>query len=267
MDIQGQAVSHRTFGRGVITALSESTVTVRFDTGEKRFLYPDAFRQHLVLKDDGIRENVRIKMEERRIAEERRRKLQQAEQERRRKLRDFSVRVNSHAVFDIDPARAAQACGPWSVSTGRYISGHSRGKPRIAERLKPNSACLLSALPAGEPEQSRRILRAFMARADFFGEDCGTGLIEGHPEYRMSVPDGQTLMLWEYFDQDAAVRWGGAAFKYCSAAAMNRILAEMAQMNAGTENAAAALDFYRYFCRMNRVRPLIETGTAPAGAP
>ena len=39
----GAAVSHGKFGAGKVIELSEGYVTIRFERGEKRFLFPDAF--------------------------------------------------------------------------------------------------------------------------------------------------------------------------------------------------------------------------------
>lgn len=41
--VLGAAVSHGKFGTGKVIELSEGYVTIRFERGEKRFLFPDAF--------------------------------------------------------------------------------------------------------------------------------------------------------------------------------------------------------------------------------
>lgn len=256
MDIKGQVIRHKTFGSGVITASAPDTITVKFSVGEKKFVYPDVFKEYLVFQDKKLQKNIAALIAEKQALAERQSQMEQLERERRRKLLNFTVTPNSHAVFDVPPEQAAQVQESFTVSTGRYLSGYSKGKPRRAERLKPNSACLLTERPSGESEQARRIIGAFMVREDYFGEDSDTGMIEGHPEYRMTIPAGETLLIWEYFGQGTASRWGSIPFRYCSAATMNRMLAEMAGMLENTDQRENALAFYRYFCRMNRLRPL-----------
>ena len=46
------AVYHKIFGQGEIIQLSGHTVRVRFASGEKSFLYPDAFAVHLRFADE-----------------------------------------------------------------------------------------------------------------------------------------------------------------------------------------------------------------------
>lgn len=42
MQLIGQFVNHTLFGKGVVTAWTDTTITVRFSGGEKRFIFPDA---------------------------------------------------------------------------------------------------------------------------------------------------------------------------------------------------------------------------------
>lgn len=43
MDVTGVTVSHKTFGKGMVTGQDNMTITVRFVFGEKRFIMPSAF--------------------------------------------------------------------------------------------------------------------------------------------------------------------------------------------------------------------------------
>ncbi|MGX8700183.1 hypothetical protein [Caproiciproducens sp.] len=266
MDINGQAIKHKTFGPGVVTALTADTITVSFPEGEKKFIYPDAFREYLVLKDKNMQRHITAQIAEKEAEFNRQRQAELAEQERRQKLLNFPITANSHAAFDIMPEHAEQICKTCIVSTGRYLSGYSKGQPRTAERLKPNSVCLLTERQRERPEQDRRMIGAFMVREDFFGKDVHDGLIEGHPEYRMRVPSGKVLLFWEYFGQDATPRWGNTAFKYCSGTVMNHILSEMTRLLENTEQQESALAFYRYFCKLNRLRPLMEINMIENGS-
>ena len=238
-------------------------IAVRFPAGEKRFVYPDAFSEHLSFADAGIQHAVTGLIAEREKALARQRRLEQARQERRHRLLHYPVTANSHAAFDVAPEDAERVCETFAVSAGRYLSGPSRGKPKTPEKLKPNSVCLLTERPAGEDEGARRILGAFMVRADYFGEDSDTGIVESHPEHRM-LAAGEPLLFWDYFSREGAPRWGKTAFRYCSAAAVNRILSDLVRALEGTDQRGKARAFYRYFRRVNHLR--LPAGTRE-GAP
>lgn len=41
----GTKVEHKSFGEGRVTDISEDVVTVKFYTGERKFLFPDSFSE------------------------------------------------------------------------------------------------------------------------------------------------------------------------------------------------------------------------------
>ncbi|NLU24299.1 MAG: hypothetical protein GXW99_06215 [Clostridiales bacterium] len=257
MNINGQAIKHKTFGCGVVTDSTADTVTVCFPVGEKKFIYPDAFGAYLELRDTKMQRQITTLIARKEAETSRQRLVEQKEQEHRQRLLNFTIAPNSHAAFHVAPEQTTEICRTYTVSTGRYLSGYSKGEPRIAERMKPNSVCLFTECPR-KIEKERRIIGACMVQEDFFGEDARDGWIQGHPDYRLSVPAGSTMPFWQYFEQTTVHRWGSMAFKYCSGTVMNRILADMVALCADTKQEESAIAFYRYFCRMNRLRPLVE---------
>lgn len=44
MQLLGQPIKHTTFGKGIVTDWNDHSITVCFNSGEKRFIYPDAFQ-------------------------------------------------------------------------------------------------------------------------------------------------------------------------------------------------------------------------------
>ena len=51
-------VKHKTFGLGVITAINGKYITVKFESCEKNFVYPDAFEKFLTLADGTVTEDI-----------------------------------------------------------------------------------------------------------------------------------------------------------------------------------------------------------------
>ena len=190
MQLLGQPVRHNAFGTGVITGLSGNIITIDFAQGEKRFQYPDAFSRFLTLKDAGKQNEIRAGYERRLRAERAERQKELERQERLGKIRSMKVTPYSQAAFDIPWKEAKAAAEADAVSTGFYLSGYSKDRPRIPSRLKPNSACLLTTLETGCEEKERRILGAFMVRDDFWGAYCREGMIKAHDRYKLYLPSG-----------------------------------------------------------------------------
>ena len=55
MQLIGQPIKHVTFGKGVVTDWNGNVITVCFSAGEKKFIYPDAFSNFLILKNADAR--------------------------------------------------------------------------------------------------------------------------------------------------------------------------------------------------------------------
>lgn len=256
MNLKGQPVTHGVFGTGIVKDLSKDIVKICFDGNDKIFIYPDAFKQFLTLTDKEGQQHIQQLLKDREIELQKKKKEVLAEQARKHKLLNFKIVKNSHAVFNIAPDQIDQLDKMHNVSTGTYSSGYSQGFPRIADRIKPNSACLLTGLSRGRSEQERDILGVFMAREDFFGEDAHNGIIEAHPQYRILLPEENRLPFWKYLDQKVPTRWGNTAYKYCSVSVIHRILADIVELSNSDAQKEAAINLYSYFCKMNLLRPL-----------
>lgn len=260
MDLIGQPIRHIAFGPGVVTNLAENIMTVCFQDSEKKFLYPDAFDRFLVVEDLKVRRWIEKQLQEQKTAAHRAKLKKLAEQERNSKLLNFKVTLNSHAAFNLVPEEIESAVQAHRVSAGTYLSGCAKGQPRVLDRLKPNSLCLLTARPAGQPEEERKILAVFMVKEDFFGEDVSDGIIEGHLQHRILIPKEHGLPFWPYL-KDVFPRWGSTAYKYCSCEAAGRVLSDLAERPACAAQKDTILDLYRYFCERNHLRAPAEPKT------
>lgn len=250
----GERVSHKIFGEGVITACSDSRITVRFRDTEKKFVYPDAMIKYLTPENSAVRKKANAAVEARNA--EKKAKLQNIfkEQLKRTALLNMKISENSHAAFDVSYGQTERALSRWTVSTGRYISGSSKGKPRIPTRLKPNSLCLITSRRETEPEALRRIAGIFMVREDFIGSYCDTGEITAHPKYRIALREGSQPAFWQYFsDSSANKRWGNTEFKYFSRSTAERILSDLTDKLRDAEEYRSINAFYEYFRMINHI--------------
>lgn len=58
MLLDNLVVNHKTFGNGVVVATNGKYMTVKFDSAEKIFVYPDAFEKFLTLGDGSVSEEI-----------------------------------------------------------------------------------------------------------------------------------------------------------------------------------------------------------------
>lgn len=164
----------------------------------------------------------------RKAAREAERQAFQQKQEHKNLLRNMKIYANSQAAFHITAAQEQDVFSAWTVFTGTYLSGPSKGEPRIPDRMKPNSLCLLTKRGAGVQEASRRIIGAFMVGEDFFGADCRSGTVAAHPVHRVALRPEKGLAFWPYFTRDPEKqRWGKTALKYFSNQTAEKILFDL----------------------------------------
>ncbi len=58
MNLENLEVKHKSFGLGVIVNVQGKYITVRFDTQDKVFVYPDIFEKFLTLADGSVSEEI-----------------------------------------------------------------------------------------------------------------------------------------------------------------------------------------------------------------
>lgn len=258
MNIVGESVSHNAFGMGTVSVLADEVISVVFDGVEKDFIYPDAFKKFLTFENRDLQEFVEKQIKKKEALDRKRKRIESEENRRRHRLLNFKIVTNSHLIINIPSEQVDSVFETLSVSTGKYLSGKSKGLPRTADRVKPNSVCFITSCPEGEGENGRLLVGAFMAEESFFGDEADDGIINGHPEYCIQLPAAHRVPFWSQTNKTPPVRWGSIVFKYCSSASANSILAKMVRALAQTNQAEEAHEFYRYFCDINRLRSLIE---------
>lgn len=254
MKLIGQPISHPKFGKGVVSEATEQTITIAFQNQEKKFLFPDAFEDFLVLRNQEEQHEIKElinKLVQKRKAQA---NVKRNEQERSNRLLTLKINPDSQAAFGFIKNTREQVFSTWSVSTGSYLSGHSKGAPRIPKRMQLNSACLLTECPDGMPEKDRQIIGAFMVGDDFEGTLCEDGIVRSHENYKIKLEDSETLPFWDYFTSDVAVpKWGNLEIKYFSNETMQQILNDMQMKISDVDRHQAAEAFYQYFIRVNRL--------------
>ena len=78
MNLANLEVKHKAFGSGVIIAAEGKYITVKFDIGNKIFVYPDIFERFLTLADGSVSDEILADLH---VTNERKREIQDKKNE------------------------------------------------------------------------------------------------------------------------------------------------------------------------------------------
>ena len=251
MQLIGETIRHVQFGRGVVTACDHNIITVDFPTGVKRFVYPDAFEQFLVPKDTETKEEINGILVEQKLEEKMRHQQNLEHQRKLAHLRAIKIPPVSQVVYDLDNQEGNDPFTSGCCITGTYLSGYSKGEPRVPQRVNFNTMNILTRCPRGKTEHQREVVALAMTAEGFCGERCTDGRVPFHGEFRLKLL--QPLALWPYAEKEPQKAWGRSTFKYLSNRAGEEILRDVCRQFAGTDREELAGRFLRYYCECNRL--------------
>lgn len=255
MNLVGESVNHNKFGKGIVRTITEDKIDVEFDFGRKKFLYPDVFKGFMSADNKTCKKYLEEMLYE--IDKENIIKLKEEakEMDLLERIRSLKVGNNSQAAFAFIENNEEEVLNNWSVLTGTYISGDKKGEVRRPERLNINSACVLTRKPEGASEEERIIIGAFMVPDNFKASLCKDGIIKAHENYRIALDtEKEHLLFWDYCESKSKNKsWGKCELKYFSNIEMQNILLEMIEAIKDEERNKKALEFYEYFCYINKI--------------
>ena len=251
MHLIGETIEHEQFGKGVVTFCDKGIITVDFAEGRKSFVYPDAFEAYLVPQDTGSQEKINDLLVKRKLEEKQKQIRDLEHQKKLAHLRSIRIPSAGQAVFDLSLQKDNDPLQTLECTTGFYLSGLSKGKPRIPEKVHFNTMCILTRCPEGQPENTRQILAIAMVAENFQGETCQSGRIPLKADYVLKLQ--RPLAIWPYMEKEPRKAWGQTSFKYISNQIGEEILKDIRQHLMGTEEEQKAKAFYRYYCECNHL--------------
>ena len=263
MNLIDEEITHKVFGEGNIVDHDDSIITVDFNKDIKKFVYPDAFKKFITLNDRNTAKHLKQVLLKRKMEEEaleRKReeeKEQQAlEQQRKEKLKNHKIHESSQIVFWLDEEEQQNVFTDWHVFTGKVQSGKNKGQPNRVTRLRPNSASLLTAREADQPEIERRILGLFMVNETFSGNHSDDGIVPSHTEYRIELTEGEAekMLFWNYYinkNHPHRTTWNSGKYRYFDNVWIAQILKDIIALKTDEEQIKDANKFLEYFCQMN----------------
>lgn len=258
MDLINKSVRHKIFGKGTICELNGNTVSAQFDSGIKKFVFPDVFRKHLMLNEKVCKKYVDDIIKEQDQKARLKRQKRAAEAEKRKRIESLPLHPKSQAAFGFIDNDRNDVIDSRTILSGKYRTGDNRGKPRIPTRICPNSVCLLTFRDEKDLEENRYIWGAFMTKEDFIGSECRDGIIPAHDKYQVFLndDDSKKLKFWPYLKDETkgkTIRWGSVEIKYFSNTTMACILDDILKMNQKTKQKQLCKEFLDHFCKLNKI--------------
>ena len=269
MDLVNKQVIHERFGKGNVVLNSDSLIEIHFPSGNRKFVFPDAFKTHLTLIDQRAANSVNQmieKSEKENINEEleleKVKALQHKEQlrllDRERFMKNHKINPSSQVVFRCEAQDKNNVFTQWRVFTGVVKNGVKEGQTKQPTRMYQNSACLLTAIDPDMPEKDRRILGVYMVNDAFIGKLCEDGFIPAHPEYRLrlSEQESEKMLFWNYYVNENYphnMTWNSGEYRYFDNVWMAQILRDIVLLKKDPQEREFVKHFFEYFCQMNRI--------------
>lgn len=263
MNLVNEEITHKVFGEGNIVEHEESIITVDFNKDIKKFVYPDAFDEFITLNDPKTAQTFKeifLKRQQEKEALEKKREdelqAQLLEQQRRDLLKNHKIHESSQIAFWLDDDKQQGIFTNWEISTGKVQSGKNKGLPNSVARLKPNSAGLLTARAADQPETERQILGLFMVDEMFSGNLGADGIVPTHAEFKIELTEEEAkqMLFWNYYLNKTypdRTTWNSGKFRYYDNVWTAQILKDIVALKTDEEEVKQAQEFLEYFCKMN----------------
>lgn len=283
MEFIGEIVTHQTFGKGKIVALTEDYVTILFENhaDEKRFVYPSAFGEFLISDSKVFKKEInkdkraleKLVAEQERIAEE---ILQlaianqlEANKSKGKKAVKVTDRNNIAIKYDYcEDAADSQGQGIWNIGLGVTQSGGRKGKPIRLRNARTNSLALLTAKPAKTKEKDRFIFAVFLIDEINEADNSISGNIVANPKFRIRLSPGEAeeLKFWDYYfnmNNPERIVFGSGLHRYITDIQSSQILVKIQELKKGTEDEQLCKEFLEHFCNLKSID--IDSLPAPSG--
>ena len=271
MNLVDKKVEHRTFGTGSVVSHDENYIEINFDSGTKKFVFPDVFGEFATIDDEEANKVIAKKLEKRAEIEELELTIQTArseavlEQERinteekRRRTQTRKAHPELQSVFWIkDQEEQDQVFAEWKVFVGKIKSGVRKGEPRRLARMNNKSACLITRRDSKVEEKDRKILGMFMAKDSFDGNPSPEGFIDAHAKHRIELTkeESDQMLFWTYYLNKRTpqnMTWNSGRQRYFDNLWMAQMLQKIIELREGLESQEEVQSFLEYFVRVNEI--------------
>lgn len=269
MDLTNKQVLHKSFGKGNIVDCGDYYMVINFKTGNKKFVYPDAFDGYLELVDkkaaNSVDKILQIQEKERKIEEDKIEKEKAIELEEQQRLDKIEKLLKSHKIhnssqvaFNCEKEELNEIFTDWKTFTGSIKSGVNKGKTNKLIRVHQNSACLITSKDSGAPEKDRYILGLYMVDENFIGRLCEDGYIPAHSDYKIKLTEEESkkMLFWKYYANDKYqnnMTWNSGRYRYFDNLWLAQILKDLVELRSEQKEQDISQEFFDYFCFINNI--------------
>ncbi|MHA6260993.1 malate synthase [Sporosarcina sp. CAU 1771] len=276
MNLVNEEITHKVFGEGNIVEHEDSIITIHFDEGIKKFVYPDAFEKFITLNNQTAAKSLKKyflkRKEKEEILEKQREEERQnriLEQLRVDRMKNHKIHESSQIVFWLDEEEQQNVFTDWQVSTGTVQSGKNEGQPNRVARLRMNSVGVLTARAADQEETERRILGLYLVNEFFSGEIGEDGMVPSDETYRIQLTEEEAdqMLFWNYYiNQNYPDRtsWNSGKYRYFDNVWTAQILKDIMAMKTDEADIQEMQTFLEHFCKLNALD--ITAIPEPSGA-
>lgn len=279
MNLVNKKVIHKTFGKGNVVNCDDSYVKINFESGTKKFIFPDVFGKFVTLVDEkaanDVNEKIKIKKVEQKKEEVKLEKERLLERERQQMLIEEKrmlgrkIHPKLQSVFWCKADEIEEIFTEWKVFVGKIKSGKKKGQPRRLPRMNQRSGCLLTSREPDASEEDRRIIGLYLAEKGFNGKLFEDGYIPAHPKYRLRLTEEESekMLFWNYYYNEKTpdtMIWNSGRQRYFDNEWMAQILRDIVDLKENPEEQKEAKLFFKHFCKINRIK--LDELSDPKGA-
>lgn len=249
------------FGEGTIVEQTDNIMTIQFQDGERKFVYPDAIGQFIELKDESTAEKMtEIIQTIKKEREEEKEEARIQEEQLRGKLNRANIHESSQIVFWLNEDEQADIFDKWEVFSGTIQSGKNKGNPNRPARLQPNSAALLTVRSDEQAETERKIIGLYMVHETLTGSSIDDGIVMAHDRFRIQLTDeeAEKMLFWNYYinrNYPHRTTWNSGKYRYYDNIWTAQILEDLLHLRKDEEEKEEIEQFLQYFCNLNGIDP------------
>lgn len=264
MNMLNKQVIHKNYGKGKVVEHNDDYIEINFVTGNKKFIYPDAFGTFLTLTDktaadsvDKIKQKKENELNAIKAEVQREKDAQQQAIIRAHFIKSLKIHPSAQVAFKCEAEELSNVFTEWRVCVSD-LKENEVNKHKLPPRMQANSACLITANHSAKSERERYILGAFLVTDNFDAKQNEDGFINAHPQYRvaLSVQESKDMLFWNYYANEkfpGTVTWGKAKYRYFDNTAMAQILRDITLLKKKPQEQQEAQNFYEYFCTVNKL--------------
>lgn len=150
----------------------------------------------------------------------------------------------------------SQMLRDWRAFAGVTQTGENKGRPMKLNKVQNNSLAVLTTRNPDFSEIQRYVFAVFLVDETYEGDNKDAGYVTTNSKYKikLSQDEAEKIKFWNYyFNANATddLSWGHGLHRYLTDEQSAQILKDVVKVKATTKDAALAVEFLKYFCKIN----------------